>query len=309
MFKIYDGRESFFQWDLDRKLIVYDESIKEVHFCNRTEECSLVCETYLESGLTLVDVPNVLLQDNWRINVYAYDGKYTKHCTKFDVLTRSKPADYVYTETECKQWDALENRMEALENSVSTEGINKAVEDYLKENPVEAGATEAQAAQIEENKANIEELRKDAESYALKDEVLEKFYIDININGEAWVASATYNEIIKEVSENKLVYCRVENTLEVPYIGLDTDNNMVLFAACMGGELNTVVILEDNTVITQYKRIPEQISQLQDDIGYATVTLVNNQLLEYAKKTEIPSDEHINSLINTALGVIENGTY
>jgi hypothetical protein len=29
----------------------------------------------------------------------------------------------------------------------------------------------------------------------------------------------------------------------------------------------------------------------------------------YAKTADIPTDEHINSLINTALGVIENGTY
>lgn len=29
----------------------------------------------------------------------------------------------------------------------------------------------------------------------------------------------------------------------------------------------------------------------------------------YAKTEDIPTDEHINSLINTALGVIENGTY
>jgi hypothetical protein len=56
----------------------------------------------------------------------------------------------------------------------------------------------------------------------------------------------------------------------------------------MGGELSTIVILEDNTVIIHSKQIPERISQLQDDIGYATITLVNNQLLEYAKKSEIP---------------------
>jgi hypothetical protein len=29
----------------------------------------------------------------------------------------------------------------------------------------------------------------------------------------------------------------------------------------------------------------------------------------YAKTEDIPTDEHINGLINTALGVIENGTY
>ena len=59
-----------------------------------------------------------------------------------------------------------------------------------------------------------------------------------------------------------------------------------------------------------------------DLTGYATEQFVRegfqpkgNYLTEhqnldgYAKVEDIPTDEHINSLINTALGVIENGTY
>lgn len=100
MFKIKDGREHFYQWDLDRQLIVSDPSIEEVHFCNRTGDCSLVCKTYLADGITVADVPNILLQTDWKIRVYAYDGKHTKHDDCFEVKTRTKPADYIYTETE-----------------------------------------------------------------------------------------------------------------------------------------------------------------------------------------------------------------
>lgn len=117
MFSIYDGRESFYQWDLDRKLVVEDSSIKEVHFCNRTDDCSLVVETYAEDGLTLANVPNILLQSDWRINVYAYDGKATKHSATFGVISRTKPSDYVYTETEVKSYEDLEKRVEHLERS------------------------------------------------------------------------------------------------------------------------------------------------------------------------------------------------
>ena len=35
IFKIYDGRTSFWQWDTNQKLIVLDETIDEVHFSNR----------------------------------------------------------------------------------------------------------------------------------------------------------------------------------------------------------------------------------------------------------------------------------
>lgn len=50
MFKIDDGKSCFFQWDLNRKLIVEDSSIPEVYFSNRTSEQSLVCETFMEGG-------------------------------------------------------------------------------------------------------------------------------------------------------------------------------------------------------------------------------------------------------------------
>ncbi len=112
MFKIYDGREHFFQWDSDRKLIVEDAAITEVHFCNRTDNCSLVCETFVEDGITLVNVPNILLQSDWRIHVYAFDGNYTKHEKCYEVVSRTKPADYAYTETEVLTWYTINEKVE-----------------------------------------------------------------------------------------------------------------------------------------------------------------------------------------------------
>ena len=111
MFKILDGREQFYQWDLNRKLLVQDASITEVHFCNRTEECSLVVEVV--DGIA--NVPNILLQDNFRIKVYGYDGEATKHSATFGIIARSKPADYIYTETDVKRFESLETRLAALE--------------------------------------------------------------------------------------------------------------------------------------------------------------------------------------------------
>ena len=105
MFKIYDGRTEFFQWDKEQKVIIEDRTITEVHFCNKTDDCSLVCAAYDLDGLWVADVPNVLLQDNWKIRVYAYCVNHTKVEDYFKVKGRSKPADYVYTETEVKNYD------------------------------------------------------------------------------------------------------------------------------------------------------------------------------------------------------------
>jgi hypothetical protein len=132
MFRLEDGRSQFYQWDLNRRLIIADNDITQVHFCNRTDECSLVCDAYTENGIRLVDVPNVLLQSNWRINVYAFDKEYTKHNAVFTVVARTKPADYVYTETEVHTWNELDAKITEVQ-----EGIPDAVEDYLEQNPVE----------------------------------------------------------------------------------------------------------------------------------------------------------------------------
>ena len=119
MFKIYDGRSEFFQWDLDRKLIVSDPTVDEVHFCNKTDSCSLVCEVYEKDGLRLVDVPNILFQSHWDINVFGYcGGRFTKNRAKFKVNARSKPTDYVYTETEIKNWEDLEKKVKQVEEEM-----------------------------------------------------------------------------------------------------------------------------------------------------------------------------------------------
>lgn len=133
MFKIRDGRENFYQWDLDRQLIVDDAAITEVHFCNRTDTCSLVVETYQEDGKTLVNVPNILLQSTWRIHVYAYDTKYTKYEACYEVAARTKPADYVYTEVEIKEWETLKQEVEAgIEETKALLGdIDKALKEII----------------------------------------------------------------------------------------------------------------------------------------------------------------------------------
>ena len=108
MFQILDGRENFFQWDLNQKLIVEDETIKLVHFDNGTLPEALVVE--VKDGVA--EVPNILLQESWNIKAYGYDGNNTKHKKSFKVEAKAKPADYVYTETEVRTWEELNKKIE-----------------------------------------------------------------------------------------------------------------------------------------------------------------------------------------------------
>ena len=173
MFRIYDGRKEFFQWDLDRKLIVDDDNIKEVHFCNRTTDCALPVATYKEGELTVVNVPNLILQESFRINVYAYDGEYTKHAARFEVVPRSKPDTYVYTETEIKTWDELYELVKQIEeNGVSDEKIAESVQKYLEENDINVDLTGyATEEWVNQQIQNIDIPEVDLSEYAKKSEI------------------------------------------------------------------------------------------------------------------------------------------
>lgn len=118
MFSIYDGRDKFYQWDVNRKLIVEDEAITQVHFANCLCPDARVCETYLLDNLLVVDVPNELLQEYTDIRVWAYDGEMTKHCATYEIERRTKPSSYIYTPTEILSLAALEARIVALEDAM-----------------------------------------------------------------------------------------------------------------------------------------------------------------------------------------------
>ena len=133
----------------------------------------------MEGGVNYVNVPNILLQENFKLRVYAYNRDYTKFEQDFKIIPRSKPADYVYTPTEIKSFEALEARVETLETEgVPQETLNKGIEEYLKTHELPTGATQEQVQQIEANTAAITQAQSDidaleaaANTYALKTEI------------------------------------------------------------------------------------------------------------------------------------------
>lgn len=133
MFTLKDGRDFMYQWDLDRQVVVNDPSIVEVHFCNRTEDVSLVVEVV--DGLA--NVPNILLQSSFDMRVFGYDGKATRYDAVFKVKAKTKPSDYVYTETEIKSYEYLENKIREIEEQGwSNEIVEKSVTEYMYQHPL-----------------------------------------------------------------------------------------------------------------------------------------------------------------------------
>lgn len=117
IFKIYDGRTSFWQWDTGQKLIVLDETVTEVHFSNRNMEHSKRKPVYEKDGMRLCNIPDLLLQLPKNLIAYAYardeKGARTLKSVKYAVVQRPIPTDYV-----CGQDDVIDEivaRLDLLE--------------------------------------------------------------------------------------------------------------------------------------------------------------------------------------------------
>lgn len=134
MFQINDGRTHLWQWDSNRKVIVNDPSIKQVHFSNNVDPVAYVVE--VKNGLA--DIPNILLQGSFNIVCYGYIDEYTKVEQTFTVTPRNKPTDYVYTETEIRSYEYLEKKLDEIEKQgFSDETVARAVQHYFELYPIE----------------------------------------------------------------------------------------------------------------------------------------------------------------------------
>lgn len=136
IFKIYDGRTNFWQWDTGQKLIVLDESVTEVHFSNRNMEHSKKRNVYTnKDGVRVVNIPDLLLQLPKNLIAYAYAtdesgaGKTVKS-VKFAVMKRPIPVDYV-----CGQDDVIDDittRLEMLE--ILIKDVEAGKQEFMKFN-------------------------------------------------------------------------------------------------------------------------------------------------------------------------------
>lgn len=206
MFKIYDGREHFWQWDLNQKLIVEDPTINEVHFSNRADKDSLPVEVYEENGLRLANVPNIFLQEDLKIKVYAYSVDHTKHEDWFYVATKSKPADYVYTETEVKDYNSLLDKMNGKvdKSDILTEVVIDEVytdTQFYNANAVNSALNEFDAVFVTNDKFNriTQEVANTFQTKVDKSNVLTE--IDYDVSADKIYNAIVINSITQQINE------------------------------------------------------------------------------------------------------------
>ena len=122
IFKIFDGRTNFWQWDTKQKLIVLDDRITEVHFSNRDMTHSIRKEIHTgEDGTRYCRVPSELLQLPRNLVAYACMENSTVKAVKFAVLRRPMPSDYI-----ADQSDEIEDKFAQIDLMLENLNENKA---------------------------------------------------------------------------------------------------------------------------------------------------------------------------------------
>lgn len=113
MIKLADGRGSLYQWDTGRQV---ECDAEQVHFSNHHYGTSI--DVDVQNGKATI--PNQLLTSATPLKAWAWakdsNGEYTKEEQIFIVAKRNKPSDYVYTPTEIKTWQDLQNQIGDLNN-------------------------------------------------------------------------------------------------------------------------------------------------------------------------------------------------
>lgn len=120
--KVIDG--TLYQWETGRAISIKPgpmHTVDEVHYMNPRGDTAYVVEPVTKDGEVIAPIPNILLQE--AIDIRAFAVMHTETGDKvvadgtFGVNARQRPSDYVYTEIEFRTYEALADRIEALEKN------------------------------------------------------------------------------------------------------------------------------------------------------------------------------------------------
>ncbi len=339
MIRLEGNKSALYQWDSNMRVILTDVPAgTEVHYSNTNyymDENCITAVSYSENGYVYADIPNKILQKSGVVLAYLYiqdgDKAWTEFETEILVLPRKKPADYVYTETEIKTFESLEKRIENLESTQDPDAIKNAVEDYIEQNPVEVPvqSVNGKTGAVELNAENVGAISQSDLQEATNELAAKIPDVDDTLKeaGKAADAAAVGNRLSKLSEE---IVTTAESKVAAHNTGTDTHSDIRVLIQGLTDRLNALADSDDMTLdqlsevvayIKSNRSLIEAITTSK--VGVADIvdnltTNVSNKPLSAAQGVtlkalidaiEVPSDDHINSLIDTKLGVIENGSY
>lgn len=118
-YKLSNGKDRVYQWDKDITITITEpENVPEVHFKWGGKAVPVSVENQT------VAIPPELMQMPHDIVLWAYDPDHTMDIARIHLEPRLKPADYVYTPTEIRTWEQLDERIKALEDGGGISGVS-----------------------------------------------------------------------------------------------------------------------------------------------------------------------------------------
>ena len=122
-----DGRKELYQWDTGRQIQFDDSAVGQAHFASKLFGRSM--DVDIVDGVCTI--PDELLQTGRPLHVYAWVGTaldwYTKTEKVVPVIPRNKPSDYVFTPTDQKTLEGLQNQIGDLSDLKTKDKDNLSV--------------------------------------------------------------------------------------------------------------------------------------------------------------------------------------
>lgn len=330
MLTLNDGRSELWQWDTGRTLAV-DADCSQVHFSNKVFGRSI--DVNVVDGAAII--PDVLLQTDKDLNVWAFVGTsesgYTKISKTFTVNRRNKPADYVFTPTDQMTLQTIQRQIGDLAD------LNTAAKDTLVAAINEAARTGGGGGGSTVELDTTLTKSGQAADAAVVGNRLSALSEEIDTTSESKVAA--HNTGTDTHSDIRLLIQGLTDRLNALDDSDDTTldqlseivayikSNKSLIDSITTSKVNVADIVDNLTTNVANKPLSAAqgvaLKALIDAISVPD-KLPNPNALTFtgavnatydgsaAVSVEIPSavtDDHINSLIDTKLGVIENGSY
>ncbi len=118
-YELSNGEDRVYQWDKDITITITEpENVPAVHFKWGGQAKPLPVTNQQ------VEIPPELMQQPKPIVFWAYTPDHTMDMATIPLETRPKPSDYVYTPTEIKTWEQLDERIKALEDGGGISGVS-----------------------------------------------------------------------------------------------------------------------------------------------------------------------------------------
>ncbi len=118
-FELSNSEDHVYQWDRDITITITEpEHVPEVHFKWGGKAVPF------EVKEQQVAIPPELMQLPHDIVLWAYTPEHTMDIARIHLEPRPKPSDYVYTPTEIRTWEQLDERIKALEDGGGISGVS-----------------------------------------------------------------------------------------------------------------------------------------------------------------------------------------